>query len=140
MTATTSHDFLARAEQRIARWTLLLGSAASAVVALTVTMPAAAGVAAGAGLAWLNFRWLEAGVTALTRVTVAQSASIGGQQPRIPWSVYAKLVGRYALLGAAAYGIVTLFRVPVWSIFAGLFSLGAAAMAEGLYEVFARPD
>ena len=137
--ATPRSSRYARAERRIGHLTLALGLSAAAVVAATVSLPAGAGVAAGAALAWINYRWLAGGVSAITRQAVAQ-AGPALRGPRISFWVYVRFFARYALLALAAYAMVRVFRVPIWSVLAGLFALGAAAMAEGLYEVFAQPD
>jgi hypothetical protein len=50
--------------------------------------------------------------------------------------VYYGFAGRYALIAALVYASVKLLAVPLLAVFGGLFALGVAAMAEGLYEVF----
>lgn len=94
---------------------------------------AGCGVAMGTLLAWLNYRWLDQGLGALVTAALAQQ---GRPQPRVPLSVYLKFGGRYLLIGLAVYVIVFYFAVPLLPILLGLLALGAAAMAEGLYEVF----
>jgi small-conductance mechanosensitive channel len=137
MTAAADREaeYSARSEQRIAWLTPAVGLAAAAAVALAGQGRIAAGVAAGALLAWLNFRWLAQAVDALVRVSTAQPE---GPAPRIsPW-LYVKFFGRYGLLGVALYVMVARFDVPAWSLIAGLLALGAAVMIESLYQVAAR--
>lgn len=132
------HSSLAvRAEQRIGWLTLVLGLAAAAGVAVVLTMPAGAGVAVGTLLAWVNHRWLRQGLDAVVKVSVAQA---GSKKPRISRWTWARLFGRYILIGVVAYAIVKFFAVPVLSVVAGLFALGAATMVEGIYEAAVRPN
>jgi hypothetical protein len=130
-------DFYVRAERRIGYWTLALGFAAAAVVAIRISARVGVGVAVGALLAWINYRWLKGGIAALVQVSVTQS---GAPSPQISSWVYARLFGRYILIGGALYVMVTRFATPVVSILGGLCALGAAAMAEGLYEVFTASE
>jgi len=133
--AAPRSSFALRAERRIAWLTLVLGFAAAGVAAFALSPAAAAGVAAGALLAWMNFRWLRQGVDALAQVATTPA---GGERPRISTWVYAKLFGRYVLIGVVLYVMVFRLSVPAWSILAGLLALGAAAMVESLYEVLHR--
>ena len=71
----------ARSERRIAWLTLALGGAAAIVVAILRHWSWAEGLAIGAVLAWLNFRWLRRGLDALVAVATAQE---GAAKPRIP--------------------------------------------------------
>ena len=54
--------YYAAAERRIEYMTLGLGAAGAICAAVMWTPRAALGVAAGAVLAWLNFRWMKQGV------------------------------------------------------------------------------
>ena len=126
-------EFYRRGERRIGWLTLLIGSVAAVVVLPVVSPSASAGVAVGAVLAWVNYRWLEGVVGALVRVSTPKEA---GQPPRVSKSVYVKFFARYALIGLVLYVMVARLSVPVLSILGGLLALGAAAMAEALYEVF----
>lgn len=124
-----------RAERRIAWLTLLVGAAAAASIAVWVSLAAGLGVALGAALAWVNFRWLQQAVDALVRLS---TATPGDARPRISAWVYVKFFGRYALIGVALYVIVSRSLVPVASLLGGLLALGAAAMLEAIYEVVTR--
>jgi len=137
--ASPSRELYLAAERRIARLTLLLGLTAAAVVWPLVSAAAAAGVAVGAALAWVNALWMREALDSLVSASVAQHEAAGrGRAPRFPLRIGAKLVGRYALLAAVVYVIVKFFAVPVLSVLAGLLALGAATMAEGIYEACAR--
>lgn len=126
-------EFYARARRRIGWLTLSLGLAAAAAVAFLVSPWAALGVAAGTLLAWLNYRWLDQGTGALASAAKAQQE---GVRRRVPLTTTFALVARYLLIGLCVYVIVTRLPVPLLSVLTGLLALGAAAMAEGLYEVF----
>lgn len=134
-TADPQADLSARAERSIARWTLLLGLGAAIATLAAGRGRLAAGVAAGALLAWLNFRWLEQAADALVRVSTAGPE---GPAPRISSWLYVKFFARYALLAVALYVMVARFAVPAWSLIAGLLALGAAAMLVSLYQVLFR--
>lgn len=134
-----ANEFFRRAEDRIGRLTLALGFTGSAVTALAYSVPAGLGVATGTVLAWISFRWLQQSLDSLVRASVAQHDRAERAQPvRFPISVGAKLVGRYALIAVVLYVIVNFLAVPVFSVLAGLFALGAATMVEGIYEAVAR--
>src|ERR1700733_10670809 len=73
----------------------------------------AAGLAAGAILSWVNYRWMKQGVDTLARLSTAQA---GTPRAQVPASVYLKFLGRYALLIVAAYAILRAFRPPLASL------------------------
>jgi hypothetical protein len=122
-------------ERRIAWLTLLIGFAAGGIVAVLRDPWWGAGLAIGAGLAWLNFRWLRQGLDALVAASTAQS---GAEQPRVPVGAYFRALFRYALIGFSVYVIFKVLRVPLVSIVVGLCALGAATMAVSVYEIW-RP-
>src|SRR4029077_9344300 len=119
--------------RRIAWLTLLLGFLAASVVSLAKSPRAGVGIAVGASLAWLNFRWLDQTLAALVTVAAAQSRS---PQSRVPAMIYWKFAGRYVLMGLAIYVTVHYFAVPVLTVILGLLALGAAAIVGSLYEVY----
>src|ERR1017187_1459962 len=94
------------------------------------------GRSGGATLAWVNFRWLEQALEAMARLARAQS---GTPEPRISIWVWIKVFSRYGLIGVLLYTAWVLLHIPVVSMLAGLCALGAAVMAEGIYEVIGRP-
>lgn len=132
---TPNLSFTARAERRIARLTLILGAAGSVAVAAAFSPRAGLGVLTGTVLAWINFRWLQQAIDALVRVSSAQP---GAAKPRISTWVYIKLFARYALMGVVIYVMVHYFDVPILGLLVGLFSLGAAALTESIYEIATR--
>jgi hypothetical protein len=127
-----ANEFYGHAERRIGWLTLLIGLAASAVVLATVSPLASAGVGMGTVLAWSNYRALEAAIDALMRVSMPEE---GGEPSRVSKWVYAKFFARYALIGLVLYVMVTRLSVPILSLLGGLLALGAAAMAEAIYEI-----
>jgi ATP synthase I chain len=130
---TQDHELHAQFSRRLERWTIALGLSAALAAAFVESARAGCGVAIGTLLAWLNYRWLDQGLGALV---TAASAQEGSPSPRVPASVYWKFTTRYLLIGLVIYASVHFFDVPLLALFAGLFALGAGAMAEGLYEVF----
>jgi uncharacterized membrane protein YvlD (DUF360 family) len=122
----------ARTERRIAWLTLAFGGAASlSAVALHQRMWAA-GLAIGAVLGWLNFRWLRRGLDALVVQSVAQSARA---KPQVPVSTYLAIALRYALIGLTVYVIFVYLHVPLASLIFGLCALAVAAIAASVWEM-----
>lgn len=127
----------ARLEERIAWLTLAVGAVAGAVVAVAYRPVWGAGIALGAGLAWLNFRWLKRGLAALADAAEAQANK---EQVRVPIGTYFRMVFRYGLIGLAVYVIFEVLKVPVLSMIAGLCALGAATMLASVYEILRPTD
>ena len=121
-----------RTERRIAWLTPMFGLAAAAVAAGLHRWSWAAGLAIGAGLAWLNFRWLRRGLDALVVVSTAQE---GAAKAHIPTGTWARLVLRYGLIGLCVYVIFEYLNVPLVSMILGLCALGAATIAASVYEI-----
>jgi len=120
-------------ERRMAWLTLVFGFAAAIVTcAVTRNYIWAAGLAIGAVLAWLNFRWLRRGLDALVAASTAQSEAA---KARVPIGAYFRALFRYALLALTAYAIFIFLRVPLASMVVGMCSLAAAAIAASVYEL-----
>jgi ATP synthase I chain len=130
-------DFYLRLERRIGWLTLGAGALGALFAWRTSSGRAAAGIAAGAVLAWLNFHWLGRGTARL--VEVAKGETSDGEK-RVPQVSLFLMIVRYGLIALAAYVIVLRFRIPVWSVLSGLLALGAAAMAGSLYGVLFDND
>jgi hypothetical protein len=134
--------------QRIAWLTLGFGFAFAAL-AMTLERPDwAKGLAGGAVLGWLNFRWLSRGVRAMMNAALAQAPApaeapaSGGEQPLSGPKSNASLAAaiftllfRYALVGCGVYVIFIYLHVPLVSIGLGLCALVAAIMAASVWEV-----
>jgi hypothetical protein len=131
-------SFYAAAERRIEYFTLAIGAAGALVAAVSWSRKVALGIAAGAALSWLNYRWMKQGIAALSRLSTAQE---GAEKPHVPPSVYVKFLGRYALLIIVAYVILRGFSLPTASFIAGLFAVVAAVLMEMVGQLLrAGPD
>ncbi len=125
-------NFYRAAERRIEYLTLSLGAIAALAVAIRYGWRAALGLALGAALAWVNYRWLKQAVDVAARLSAAQAEA---SKIRIPKRVYAKFFGRFALLLVAACAILSRSWLPAAAILAGLFTLVAAVLVELIYEL-----
>ena len=124
-------------ERRISWLTLLIGLVTALLVALLHDRLWGAGLAIGAALAWLNFRWLRQGLEALV---VASTAQAGKEKPEVPLLSYFAMLFRYGLIALAVYVIFEYLRVPLVSMVVGLCALGAATIAASVYEILHPAD
>ena len=129
---TGSEAFYRAAERRIEFVTVGLGTGVSLVAGIRWGCRAAAGVALGAALAWVNYRWLKQGVGALAQLFAAQA---GAAEVRIPKRVFVKFLGRFALLIAVVYVILSRSWLPAAAVLVGLFSLVAAVLIEVVLQL-----
>lgn len=120
------------AERRVEAFTLVVGLGASLGAGLRWSWPHGAGVAAGAALAWINYRWLKQGVGAMARLAAAQAEAAS---VRLPLRVYLKFFGRYVLLVGAIYVIFSRSLLPGAAVLGGLFTLVAGVILEIVYEL-----
>lgn len=128
-------QFYAAAERRIEYLTLAVGAAGAAAALAFAGSRFALGVSVGAALSWVNYRWMRQGIHALARISIVQA---GAAQPRVSKSVYAKFLGRYALMMIGAYAILRSFSLPAVSLVAGLFAVVAAVLVEMIAQLFRR--
>jgi hypothetical protein len=135
--------FYRGAERRIERLTLILGAASALAVLSRYGSRAAAGVALGAVISWLNFRLLKQGVGAALESFGRQMApqQAGGQgetaEPvRLPKRLFLRLLGGFVLLLVALYAILAGSVLPGAAVLAGLFTLVAAVLVELLIQLF----
>jgi hypothetical protein len=131
-----TREWFQRVQRRIALLTLTIGAIAAAIVAIAGQWRWGIGILLGAALAWINFLWLDQGLGAISKLAQAQH---GAPKPRISLWVWIKVFSRYGLIAILLYTAWVLVHIPVVSMLAGLCALGAAVMAEGLYEVIGRP-
>jgi hypothetical protein len=124
-------------ERRISWLTLLIGMLAGLIVTLLYDKLWGAGLAIGAILAWLNFRWLKRGLDALVATSAAQA---GSEKARVPLGTYFRMLFRYGLIAAAVYVIFVLLKVPLLSMVLGLCALGVATIAASVYEILHPVD
>src|SRR5579872_6879395 len=92
---------------------------------------AAVGFLLGCVIAYLNFHWLKSGVSGLADKVTNTGKSQSGK------GIIARFLLRYALLGAAAYAILTSFPASLRGLFAGLFLPVGAIVCEAVYELYA---
>lgn len=116
--------------RRVEYFTAGLGAAGTAVAAFEWGWRSGASFALGAGIAWINYRWLRGAVSALARSAVAQA---GQETVKTPKSVYIKFLGRFALLLLAVYVILSRSLLPAGGFMAGLFTVVAAVLVEMIY-------
>ncbi len=124
-------------ERRISWLTLLIGLVAALLVALLRDRLWGVGLAIGAVLAWLNFRWLRRGLDALVLVSTAQA---GKEKPVVPMASYFGMLFRYGLIALAVYVIFEYLRIPLVSMVVGLCALGAATVVASVYEILHPAD
>jgi hypothetical protein len=124
-------------ERRISWLTLLIGFLAALLVAVLRDRLWGAGLAVGAALAWLNFRWLRRGLDVLV---IASTAQAGKEKPTVPFLSYFAMLFRYGLIALAVYVIFEYLRVPLVSMVVGLCALGAATIAASVYEILHPAD
>jgi ATP synthase I chain len=125
-----------RTEMWISWLTLMFGIVAGVVAGLRYRWDWGIGVMIGAGLAWLNFRWLKQGLDALTQAIAQRGAP---SKNTVPVGAYFKALFRYALIALIAYVNFEYLRVPALSMVLGLCALGAATLAVSVHEIF-RPQ
>lgn len=130
---TADGAFYAAAERRIEYLTVGIGAAAAIAAGTEWGFRVGVGVAIGALLSWLNFRWMKQGIGTLARLAAAQSDA---ENPHIPKSAYAKFLGRYVLLIIVAYVILRGFRTTGLALLAGLFAGVAAVLVELIAQLF----
>jgi small-conductance mechanosensitive channel len=119
-------------ERRIAHLTLIVGALAAGGAMYLYSFRVGGGVLIGAVLAWINFRWLEHALNAVTRASVAQA---GSPQASVPVLSYLGMIARYALIALAVYVIFSRLQIPILSMLVGLCALGVAAMTATVWEV-----
>jgi hypothetical protein len=124
-------------DRLIAALTLVIGFVVAVTVGFLHEWIWAGGITIGAALAWLNFRWLKQGVSALAAASVAQATQ---QSARVPFGSYFFAMFRYALIALSMYVIFKYLKVPILSMIVGLFALGAATVVACLYEIMRPVD
>ncbi len=123
--------FYASALDRI-RWLMVaLGLFLTVAAWLQFGWRAALGFFLGAAISYLNFQWLKSGVSGLADKVTNTGKRQSGK------GIIAKFLLRYALLGLAAYAILTSFPASLRGLFAGLFLPVGAIACEAVYEGYA---
>jgi|SRR6267154_2244058 len=143
-----------RVLHRIAALTLGFGFASAAIAAVMHRPDWAKGLAGGAMLGWLNFRWLRRGIRAMVNTAMTQAQLRSRDQAEMPdpssetegpassakskvsvLATYLALLFRYALVAFGVYVIFVYLHVPLVSIGLGLCALVAAIMTASVWEV-----
>ena len=127
-----AEPFGTAALRRIEWLTLVLGGAGAAWGGWRWGWRGSAAVALGAGISWINFRWLKGSVQAFGTAATAQA---GSQQVRVPVLAYLKFFGRFALLLGALYVILSRSWLPAVPLLAGIFAAPAAVVVALVYEL-----
>jgi len=124
--------FGSAALRRVEWLTLVLGGAGAAWAGWRWGWRGTAGLAIGAALSWVNFRWLKGSVQAFGRAATAQS---GSRNVGVPCGAYIRFFGRFALLLGILYVILTRSWLPAIPVLAGLFASAAAVVLALVYEL-----
>ena len=127
-----SEPFGSATLRRIEWLTLVLGGLGAAAAAWRWGWRGTVGLAIGAALSWINFRWLKGSVQAFGSAATAQA---GSQNVRVPASAYVKFFGRFALLLGILYVILTRPWLPAIPVLAGIFAAPAAVMLALVFEL-----
>jgi hypothetical protein len=127
-----AEPFGSAALRRIEWLTLVLGGAGAAWGGWHWGWRGSAAVALGAGISWINFRWLKGSVQAFGTAATAQA---GSQQVRVPVLAYLKFFGRFALLLGTLYVILSRSWLPIVPVLAGIFAAPAAVVLALVYEL-----
>lgn len=123
--------FYSSALPRIRNFMLVLGPVITAAAWMRFGPRAALGFLVGSVISYLNFQWLKSGVSGLAdRVT-------NTGKPQSGKGIVGRFLLRYALLGIAAYAILTSFPASLRGLFAGLFLPVGAIACEAVYELYA---
>jgi ATP synthase I subunit len=128
----SSEPFGSAALRRIESLTLVLGGLGAAWAGWRWGLRGSAGLAIGAAISWVNFRWLKGSVQAFGRAAVAQA---GSENVRVPVVAYIKFFARFALLLGILYVILTRSWLPVIPVLTGLFAAAAAVVLALVYEL-----
>jgi small-conductance mechanosensitive channel len=128
-------NFYAAAERRIEYLTVGIGIVAAVAAAIHWGIKTGLGLAIGAALSWINFRWMKQGVATLALLSVAQEHA---NKVRVPKRIYFKFLGRYVLVIAGAYVILRGFDLPVASLLAGFGAVVVAMLSEMIGQLFRK--
>ena len=129
-TSSKSDQFFDRALERIRKLMLALAAAGLLVCVVFFRWPVAAGFATGAGVSYVNHRWLERAVEALgERITGGQSRERGG-------GIVFRAVLRYVFIAAGAYVIFNVSRAMLYGFLGGVCLPIAAVACEVAIELF----
>jgi ATP synthase I subunit len=123
--------FYSGALNRIRRFMAVLSPLVVAVAWWKFGIRAAAGLAVGCLIAYVNFQWLKRVISGF--VDRASGASQAQSGEGIVW----RFVFRYVLMALGAYVILTVSPASLNGLLTGLFLPVAAIVCEAAYELYA---
>jgi ATP synthase I chain len=129
-TSSKSDQFFDRALERIRKLMLALAAVGLLVCIVFFRWPVAAGFATGAGVSYVNHRWLERAVEALgERISTGQSRERGG-------GIVFRALLRYVFVAAGAYVIFNVSLAGLYGFLGGVCLPIAAVACEVAIELF----
>lgn len=129
----TTAEFYTAAERRIEYYAAGIGIVGTIVALIFWGARPGIGVAVGAAVSWLNYRWMRLGVATMARLSKSGASS---KKTAIPPGTYMRSIGRYALLAIGAYVILHFFNLPIVSLLAGFSAALAGVLAEAIGQLF----
>jgi len=124
--ATGAEEYSTDLIRHVELWTAGFGAAGAIAAGFHWGWAVAGGVAAGALLSLLNYRWLKQGVMSLTSASLNQA---GAEKVRVPRGIRLKLFGRFLLLVAVICVILWRFRWLAMPVVGGFFAQVAGMLA-----------
>src|SRR5579864_4161752 len=121
-----------RTVRRIAYLIPTFGLSAGLSAALLHRWDWAEGLVLGAGLAWLNFRWLRRGLAAFVRAAMPEFEE---KKHRVRPATYLAAGFRYALIAVSVYVIFFYLHAPLVSIALGLCAFAAATITASVWVI-----
>ena len=125
-----AESFYSGALGRIRRLMLAIGVVAIVAVWMKFGGRMALGLGCGAAVAYLNFHWLERGVSGLAERVTESNAPKSGK------GIVLRFLLRYAVMALVAYAILSVSPVSLYGFLAGLFLPVAAVACEAAYETY----
>jgi len=126
-----SDAFYSGALDRIRRFMLAAALVLTLACWLRFGWHLALGFAAGCVIAYLNFHWLKAVVSALADAATRTGEKQSGR------GVFLRFLLRYFLMGLGAYVIFRVSPASLYGLLAGLFLPVAGIACEAAYELYA---
>ncbi len=122
--------FYSGALGRIRRFMLVIAPIAAVGIWIGWGWRFAVGFICGCAIAYLNFQWLKAGVSALFDRVTRSGKRVSGA------GVAARFLLRYVLIALGAYAIFKVSAASLYGLLAGLFLPVAAILCEAAYEAY----
>ena len=124
---TVEEDSLGGFDRRLDRFSVVIAILATSGLLFFHSLKSAASFAAGAGLSYINFRWLKQGADFIV------SQGTQGQRAR---GVLFRFMARYALIALFLYVTIRSSVLELIYLFAGLLTYVWAILVEAVYELF----